>query len=139
MLIIKLIDLIRLIWLILKLIINMLGLIFQILIIKLQSRHYLTPILITVLILLSFYNWQLWQHKKAGQLVVVESAKLGSQELRLELKQSELNQLEKNYSELLKLQPLSRDLLFNWGKIRQAQGQNAQKQFLKATELDPNF
>jgi len=112
----------------------------QFLLLKLNKKRALTPLLLLVFLILCLINWQLWQKKKNPIIQLKPALSQNSGEILFALDQQETQSLKNFYYNLENRQKNNRDVLFNLGKLLELDDQNlAGEKFRQSWELDPNY
>jgi len=136
----KLISFLLLVFLLIKLVINLFFFAFQYLLLKVKEKKELTPLLLTILLIICLINWRLWQKRQTPKIEIKAAPSQNPGEVFFSLEETELENLKNFYLTLETKQKNSRDILFNLGKILELEDFGlAQDKFNQAWELDPNY
>ncbi len=112
----------------------------QFLLLKLNKKRALTPLLLLVFLIICLINWQLWQKKKNPIIQLKPALSQNSGEILFALDQQEMQSLKNFYYNLENRQKNNRDVLFNLGKLLELDDQDlAEEKFRQSWELDPNY
>ena len=112
----------------------------QFLLLKLNKKRALTPLLLLVFLIICLINWQLWQKKKNPIVQLKSALSQNSGEILFALDQQEIQSLKNFYYDLENRQKNNRDVLFNLGKLLELDDQDLSgEKFRQSWELDPNY
>lgn len=126
--------------LIIRLLTSLLVFSTQFLLLKLNKKRALTPLLLLVFLIICLINWQLWQKKKNPIIQLKPALSQNSGEILFALDQEEMQSLKNFYYNLENRQKNNRDVLFNLGKLLELDDQDlAEEKFRQSWELDPNY